>query len=169
MKNNIGVKWAVLLILFVFSIEHNGEIRSLKKSFKKSAIDFLSKFEDDIYTMILIFIWLISLKNDHVIDFFLYLGTCQCALSPCVVIFLKFCGRSTAQTLRKELNVHHFEVYFMRENNYYSVLNIFLWQIFQNLSTGRVFYVIRVLKWVRMLMIIMLNFPFSNSVILSMW
>lgn len=108
-----------------FSIEHNGEIRSLKKSFKKSAIDFLSKFEDDIYTMILIFIWLISLKNDHVIDFFLYLGTCQCALSPCVVIFLKFCGRSTAQTLRKELNVHHFEVYFMRENNYYSVLNLF--------------------------------------------
>lgn len=85
MKNNIGVKWAVLLILFVFSIEHNGEIRSLKKSFKKSAIDFLSKFEDDIYTMFLIFIWLISLKNDHVIDFFLYLGTCQCALSPCVV------------------------------------------------------------------------------------
>lgn len=169
MKNNIGVKWAVLLILFVFSIEHNGEIRFLKKSFKKSAIDFLSKFEDDIYTMILIFIWLISLKNDHVIDFFLYLGTCQCALSPCVVIFLKFCGRSTAQTLRKELNVHHFEVYFMRENNYYSVLNIFLWYIFQNLSTGRVFYVIRVLKWVRVLMIIMLNFPFSNSVILSMW
>lgn len=141
----------------------------LWKNHLKSAIDFLSKFEDDIYTMILIFIWLISLKNDHVIDFFLYLGTCQCALSPCVVIFLKFCGRSTAQTLRKELNVHHFEVYFMRENNYYSVLNIFLWEIFQNLSTGRVFYVIRVLKWVRMLMIIMLNFPFSNSVILSMW
>lgn len=47
---------SITYIVWFFSIEHNGEIRSLKKSFKKSAIDFLSKFEDDIYTMILIFI-----------------------------------------------------------------------------------------------------------------
>lgn len=76
MKNNIGVKWVVLFILFVFLIEYNGEICFLKKLFKKFVIDFLFKFEDDIYMMILIFIWLILLKNDYVIDFFLYLGIC---------------------------------------------------------------------------------------------
>lgn len=99
MKSNIGVKWAVLLILFVFSIEHNGEIRSLKKSFKKSAIDFLSKFEDDIYTIILIFIWLISLKNDHVIDFFFIPGHMpMCVVTVCryfsKILREKYCANS---------------------------------------------------------------------------